>query len=314
MKIHPSKTLKQIAELLDVSFAGPADLEVTGLNEIHRVVPGDIVFVDHPKYYNKALASDASVVLINKEVEFPEGKGLLVSEEPFRDFNFLINFFSPFEFTESQRGKSSTIGANTRVHSSVFIGENVSVGKNCIIHPNVVIYDHTEIGDNVIIHAGTVIGAHAFYYKKRPDSYDRLNSCGRVIIGDYVEIGALCTIDKGVTADTVIGRGTKLDNQVHIGHDTLIGERCLFAAQVGIAGCVTVEDEVTLWGQVGVPSNIVIGKGAVVLGQSGITKSLKGHTTYFGSPAEEARLKMKELVLIKQIPMMIKKLDENTTV
>ena len=123
-------------------------------------------------------------------------------------------------------------------------------------------------------------------------------SCGRVIIHDDVEIGALCSIDKGVSGDTIIGKGSKLDNQVHIGHDTVVGQRCLFAAQVGIAGVVVIEDDVTLWGQVGVASDLVIGKGAVVYAQSGLNKSIKGNAAYFGSPAGEAKEKMKELFLL----------------
>ena len=126
-------------------------------------------------------------------------------------------------------------------------------------------------------------------------------SCGRVIIGNKVEIGASCTIDKGVSGDTIIGEGTKMDNQVHVGHDTVIGKNCLFAAQVGIAGVVTIEDDVILWGQVGVQKDLTIGKGAVVLGQSGIPKSLEGGKTYFGVPAGEAREKYKEIAGIKML-------------
>ena len=136
-----------------------------------------------------------------------------------------------------------------------------------------------------------------------------LHSCGRVVIEDHVEIGALCSVDKGVTGDTLIKRGTKIDNQVHVGHDTVIGENCLFAAQVGIAGCVIIEDDVTLWGQVGVPSDLTIGKGAVVLGQSGLTKNLEGNKTYFGSPAVEARTKFKELAAIRKLPRIIETLS-----
>ena len=135
-------------------------------------------------------------------------------------------------------------------------------------------------------------------------------SCGRVIIEDHVEIGALSTIDKGVTSNTIIKKGTKMDNQVHIGHDTIVGENCLFAAQVGIAGCVTIEDNVILWGQVGIPSNLTIGKGAVVLGQSGVTKNLAPDKTYFGSPAHEARAKFKELASLRKLPKIIEKLSK----
>jgi UDP-3-O-[3-hydroxymyristoyl] glucosamine N-acyltransferase len=135
-------------------------------------------------------------------------------------------------------------------------------------------------------------------------------SCGRVLIHDDVEVGAGCTIDKGVSGDTVIGKGTKLDNHIHIGHDTVIGKNCLFAAQVGIAGVVTIEDDVILWGQVGVSKDLTIGKGAIVLAQSGIIKSLEQGKTYFGSPVQEAREKMKELALIKQLPEIIVKLKK----
>jgi UDP-3-O-[3-hydroxymyristoyl] glucosamine N-acyltransferase len=134
-------------------------------------------------------------------------------------------------------------------------------------------------------------------------------SCGRVIIEDDVEIGALCTIDKGVSGDTTIGAGTKFDNHIHIGHDTVIGKNCLFAAQVGVAGVVKIEDDVILWGQVGVQKDLVIGKGAVVLGQSGIGKSLEGGVTYFGSPVREAREKMKEIAMMKRLPEIIRLLQ-----
>jgi UDP-3-O-[3-hydroxymyristoyl] glucosamine N-acyltransferase len=137
-----------------------------------------------------------------------------------------------------------------------------------------------------------------------------LISGGRVVIQDNVDIGALCTIDKGVTGDTLIKKGTKLDNQVQVGHDTVIGEKCLIASQTGIAGCVIIEDEVTLWGQVGVTSAVTIGKKAVVLAQTGVSKSLEGGKNYFGSPAEEAREKLKQLAYVKQIPSILKKLEK----
>jgi UDP-3-O-[3-hydroxymyristoyl] glucosamine N-acyltransferase len=156
-----------------------------------------------------------------------------------------------------------------------------------------------------------VIGADAFYYKRRPEGYDKLLSSGRVVIEDDVEIGASCTIDKGVSGDTVLGKGTKLDNQIHIGHDTVIGKHCLFAAQVGIAGVTKIEDEVILWGQVGVSKDLTIGKGAIVLAQSGVPKSIEGGKTYYGTPVGEARSKMKEQAYIKRIPDMLETLRMN---
>ncbi|WP_431157724.1 UDP-3-O-(3-hydroxymyristoyl)glucosamine N-acyltransferase [Winogradskyella poriferorum] len=310
MKFPRPYTLSEIASLISCDFIGSPDFMVLGMNEIHVVEPGDIVFVDHPKYYDKALESAATIVLINKEVDCTEGKALLISDDPFRDFNKLTNHFKPFAPSNVGVASSASIGEGTVIQPNCFIGNNVTIGKNCVIHSNVSIYDDTIIGDNVIIHAGTILGASAFYYKNRPEGYDRLLSGGRVVIKDNVDIGAACTIDKGVTGDTTIGEGSKLDNQIQIGHDTIIGNKCLIASQTGIAGCVVVEDEVTIWGQVGVTSGITIGKKAVILAQSGISKSLEGHKTYFGSPAEDSRSKFKEIASIRQIPNLVKSIKK----
>jgi UDP-3-O-[3-hydroxymyristoyl] glucosamine N-acyltransferase len=308
MKFPKVHSLVEIANLLQCEFIGDKDFPVLGMNEIHFVEPGDIVFVDHPKYYDKALQSAATIVLINKKVDCPVGKALLISDDPFRDFNTLTKHFKPFQATNVSISISSTVGEGTVIQPNCFVGNNVTIGKNCIIHSNVSIYDHTVIGDNVIIHAGTILGADAFYYKKRPDGFDQLLSGGRVVIEDNVGIGALCTIDKGVTGDTTIGAGTKLDNQVHVGHDTVIGKKCLIASQTGIAGCVIIEDEVTIWGQVGTTSGITIGAKAVIMGQTGVTKSVEGGKSYFGTPIEESREKLKQLANIKKIPEILNKL------
>jgi len=301
MKFKKNQTLQGIASLLEIDFIGDANFPVLGINEIHVVEKGDIVFVDHPKYYDKALNSAASIILIDKKVVCPEGKALLISDDPFRDFNKLTKHFSPFIASKNSIADSAIIGEGTIVQPNVFIGHNVRIGKNSIIHPNVTIYDNTVVGSNVTIHANTVLGADAFYYKNRPTGFDQLISGGRVILGDNVDLGASCTIDKGVTGDTIIKKGTKIDNQVHVGHDTVIGKKCLIASQTGIAGCVVIEDEVTIWGQVGTNSGITIGKGAVILGQTGVTKSVVGGKTYFGTPIEESKEKLKQLAGLKRM-------------
>ena len=311
MKFPKPYILKEIAQLIECNFVGDDDFPVLGINEIHVAESGDIVFADHPKYYDKALKSAATIILINKEVECPEGKALLISDDPFRDFNKLTNHFKPFQASSSSISASAKIGKNTIIQPNCFIGHNVVVGDNCIIHSNVSIYDDAIIGDHVTIHAGTVLGANAFYYKKRHEDYDRLKSGGRVVIEDFVDIGAACTIDRGVTADTKIGRGSKLDNQIQIGHDTVVGEKCLIASQTGIAGCVVVEDNVTIWGQVGVKSGITIAKGTELYAQSGLGHSTDENKTYFGTPAFEAREKFKEMAYIRKIPEIIEKLKQN---
>lgn len=305
MKFSKSYPLKEIAEIIGCQYVGDDSFPVFGMNEIHVVSAGDIVFVDHPKYYDKALQSAATIVLINKEVECPQGKALLISDDPFRDFNKLASHFRPFEIASKSISESAKIGINTIIQPNCFVGNNVVIGDNCLLHANVIVYDNTIIGDNVIIQSGTILGADAFYYKKRPEGFDQLISTGRVVIENNVGIGALCTIDKGVSGDTTIGFGTKIDNQVHVGHDTIIGKKCLIAAQTGIAGCVIIEDEVTIWGQVGTTSGITIGSKAVILGQTGVTKSVEGGKSYFGTPIEESREKLKQLANIKRIPELL---------
>lgn len=311
MKFNAPIPVTEIAAYIGAELEGNDQQMATGINEIHKVTPGDISFVDFEKYYDKCLRSAATIIIINKKVDCPPGKTLLVLPDPFSAYVKIVKRFRPFEPATKPISDTAVIGKDTIIQPNVFIGNHVTIGENCLIHPNVTIYDHTVIGNNVIIHAGTVIGADAFYFKKRADRevmYDKMESCGRVIIEDDVEIGAGCTIDKGVSGDTIIGRGTKFDNMIHIGHGTVIGRNCLFAAQVGIGGKAHIEDNVILWGQVGVSKDLVIGKGAVVLAQSGVPASLEGGKTYFGSPVEDARVKMKELTWIKRIPEIWEKL------
>lgn len=304
MKFPQPVKLSTLATWIDASFEGDPNAWVTGMNEIHKVEQGDLSFVDHPKYYKRVLESAATFILINKKVDCPPGKGVLFSEDPFRDYNKLVQRFRQFEPATQSIHPDTVIGSDTVIQPGVFIGPDVEIGSGCIIHANVVIYGHAVIGDNVIIHSNTTIGADAFYFKRRKENehqYDKLLTCGQVIIEDRVEIGAACTIDSGVSGQTVIGAGSKLDNQVHVAHGAVLGKNCLIAAQVGIAGKTILEDEVILWGQVGVNKSLRIGKGAEVYAQSGVPKSIEGGKTYFGSPVQEARQKMKELAFLKHL-------------
>jgi UDP-3-O-[3-hydroxymyristoyl] glucosamine N-acyltransferase len=308
MLLYRPFTLREIAELIQRPFVGDPDHVVSGINEIHSVVPGDLVFVDHLKYYQKALNSAATTILIDKEVACPEGKGLIISSNPFDDFNKLTRYFHPDNYLRSNVGEHCSIDPSAFVHPTAVIGHKVRIGKDAVIHAGVVISNDCVIGDRVIIGPNSVIGHSAFYYKKKVDGYDRMHTCGAVHLYEDVEIGSLCTIDAGVTGITSVGKGTKIDNQVHIGHDSVIGSHCLFAANVGIAGCVVVEDHVVLWGQVGCASNVTIGQGAIVLAQSGIAKNLEGGKTYFGSPCSEYKEKFREMAALRQLPRILEKL------
>ncbi|MES1216295.1 MAG: UDP-3-O-(3-hydroxymyristoyl)glucosamine N-acyltransferase [Bacteroidota bacterium] len=311
MRFDKPVPVKWIADFISAELLGNKDGNATGINEIHKVESGDIVFVDHPKYYATCINSAADFIIINKQTEFPEGKSLLVVSDPFEAYLKLVNHFRPFSPSMKALSDTAKVGKGTVIMPNTFIGNYVSIGDNCIIQPNVSILDHCVIGNNVIIQAGTVIGGDAFYYNKKTNRdvhYKKMSSCGRVILEDFVELGANCTIDRGVSGDTVIGAGTKLDNMVHVGHDAVIGKNCLIAAQVGIGGATIIEDDVILWGQVGVSKTLTIGKGAVLYAQSGVPASLPGGKSYFGSPAVEAKDKMKELVWIKRIPELWEKI------
>ena len=311
MKFPSPVPVEWIADLTGAEILGNTSSQASGINEIHRVEIGDICFVDHPKYYNKCLNSEASFIIINtKKVVIPEGKTILVVTEPFEAYLEIVQHFRPFTPSYKPVSDNAVIGARSVIMPNVFIGNHVTVGNDCIIHPNVTIHDYTTIGNNVIIQAGTVIGSDAFYYntkKNREVWYRKMQSCGNVVIEDFAEIGAGCTIDRGVTAETRIGAGTKMDNMVHIGHDVIVGKNCLFAAQVAIAGGTTIKDGVTLWGQVGVSKTLTIGANATVLAQSGVGKDIEDGRIYFGSPAEDALQKKKELIWIKRIPELWKK-------
>ena len=299
MTFNQPQTLKTIAEIIGAQMIGDDHFPVLGTNEIHRVKSGEIVFVNHPKYYDKALNSEATIILIDKEVDCPPGKALLVSDDPFRDFNKINTHFTKiYNFTDELH--EVEVGEGTKIHSSAVLGNDINIGKNCHIFPNVVIGDRTIIGDNVIIQSGTVLGGDAFYYRKLDGNFDRLISVGNVIIENNVEIGNNCTIDRGVTDSTIIGEGSILDNQIQIGHDTIIGKKCLIASQTGIAGCCIIEDEVTIWGQVGMASGVRVESGTVLLAKCGVNRDLK-KGTYFGLIAEEFKQFLRKEIKVKNL-------------
>lgn len=280
--------------------------DITSVNELHKVKNGSLTFVDVKKYFQRVLFSPATVILVPEVMDCPAGKTLLVVSNPFECYTRLAKHIRPFFPISSQISTGAVIGENTVIEPNVVIADGVTIGKNCLIRANVSILEHTHIGDNVIINPNTCIGSDAFYYKKNSQGvYDRWHSIGRVVIRDNVEIGASCTIDKGVSGDTCIGEGTKIDNMVHVAHGVVIGKNCLIAAQVGIAGKTHIQDNVILYGQVGVSKSIVIGENAVVMAQSGVSKSLQGGRTYFGSPAGEFRIRFKEIAAIRRLPTVL---------
>lgn len=302
MKFPLPVPVRELAARLNAELIGETALIALGMNEIHHVQPGDVTFVDVAKYFDKALKSAASIIILNERVQAPAGKALLYCADPFRAYNELALHYRPFLPVTAAVSETAEIGAGTVIEPNAVIGHQVRIGKNCYIAANAIIADHTIIGDNVLIQPGAIIGTDAFYFKKTADGFIKWRSCGRVVIEDDVEIGASCTINKGVSSDTVIGAGTKLDCQVHVGHDVRIGKRCLIAAQTGIGGNTVIGDEAVLYGQVGIAQNLNIGEKVVVSAKAGVSKDLEAGKSYFGLPAGEARKMYRELAALRLLP------------
>lgn len=302
MKFNKPTPIQKIADRLNAEIIGDNTLDALGINEIHNVKEGDITFSDVKKYFEKALNSAATFIILNEKPDaIPDGKVVLIHPQPFDAYDSIVKLQRPFTPLSIEVAESSAIHPSVIFEPNVVIGNHVRIGIGSYIQANAVIHDYTVIGKNVTIGAGTLIGTDAFYFKRNTEGYKKWRSGGRVVIEDNVDIGAGCTINKGVSSDTIIGEGTKIDCQVHIGHDAQIGKNCLIAAQAGISGNTVLEDEVVIYGQVGIAQNLRIGKKAIILAKSGVSKDLAGDKTYFGYPAQEVRDAYKELAIIRQL-------------
>lgn len=307
MKFQQPIPVSELALQYNAQIIGDDSLVATGINEIHKVQPGDIAFSDVKKYFDKTLKSAATVILLNEATDCPPGKVILLVDQPFEVYDAIVRTHRPIEALTQAQSSKSLIHPTVILEPGVIIAANVSIGAYSHISANTYIGEYSIIGEHVTIGPASVIGSDAFYFKKMPDgSFKKWRSGGRVIIEDHVDIGAACTIAKGVSGDTIIGAGSKLDCQIHIGHGVVIGKNCLFAAQVGIGGKTIVEDNVVLYGQVGIAQALHIGKGAIVSAKSGVSKSLEGGKNYFGIPADEAREKYKEMAALRQLPAFFK--------
>ena len=314
MILHQSLTIDELIQLIGhpVTVIGNSSVMVTGVNELHSVKEGDLTFVDNEKYFTRILQSDASVILINNaEVECPEGKVLLITEDPLLDYITIVKHFTHFTPQQTPIHPNAVIGEGTVIQPLVFIGENVRIGKNCIIHSNVSIYAGTVIGDNVVIHSNSTIGADACYFQKRPDGWLKLVSGGDTYIGNNVEIGCNCCIDRGVSGTTYIDDGCIFDNLVQVGHDTHIGKRTLLGAQCGVAGCTYIDDDCKIWAKAAVNKDLYIAKGTVLLACSAIDKDVREEgKTLFGMPAGEATQRWREMAMMRRLPDLFRELEE----
>ncbi len=300
MQLPQPTTAAELAEKLSAELIGDGHLSITGANEIHHVKPGDLCFVDHPKYYAPTLASAASVILIDKVQECPPGKALLVHPTPFQAYNSVIRGARPQVHYNSNEAPAS-VGKGTIIAPGVHLGKGVVIGRDCLLEPNCVIGEGCVLGDRVTVSAGTVVGGEAFYYKRTAEGLTAWRGGGSVRLEDDVFLGPCCTIARGVSSTTVIGRGSKLDAQVQIGHDCRIGAHVQMAAQVGVAGNCVIGDWSILQGQAGIAQNVTMGERTVIMAQSGVGRDLPPGKSWFGSPVQEARKAFRDLVALRRL-------------
>jgi UDP-3-O-[3-hydroxymyristoyl] glucosamine N-acyltransferase len=325
------RSLKELAEFVQARVVGDGGVEVTGISSIQSASHGDLVFVEDEKNLRVALNSPASAVIVGSfAMGKTNSKPLLVSAQPRLAFARAAQLLCPREeqqpgihpsavvHSSARLGKSvavgeravigegAEIGSKTQIGAGSVIGAGVSIGRDCNLYSNVTIYPGARLGDRVIVHAGAVLGSDGFGYVRDAATgrYEKFPQVGRLEIGDDVEIGANTTIDRGALEVTRIGRGTKIDNLVHIGHNVQIGEDVVIAAQTGLSGSAVVEKNVVIGGQVGIADHVRIGEGAIMGAQSGVPtkKIIRGKgIVFWGTPARPIREYLKELAVLARL-------------
>lgn len=328
------RSLRMLAEVVKAGVVGDPDTQLSGVASVQSVVAGDLIFVENNDHLKAALESRASAIIVSEgasQILGKEcGKPLLISPQPKLAFARAAKFIlttpanqaevhpSAIVHPSSRLGKGVSveehavikeeveIGEGTRIGAGNVIGANVLIGKDCVLHPRVTIYPGAKLGERVIVHAGAILGSDGFGYVLDPATghYEKFPQIGKLVIEDDVEIGANTTIDRGALETTRIGRGTKIDNLVHIGHNCQIGENVVIAAQTGFSGSIVVENGAVIGGQVGVGEHARIGEGVMLGGQSGVLphKVLRGKgTAFWGTPARPLRELLRGLAVLARM-------------
>lgn len=319
--------LQEIAKQLDGRIIGDPSILIAGIASLDEAVSGEISFISHPKYEKKAASTKASVLIVRKPLA-GVSKTCLIVQDPYFSFARLLTFFHPPKrmpsgvHPKAEIGKGVSIGEGVsigpcatldegvvigngvQIGAGVFVGAGSRVGEQSLIYPNVSIREGVEIGARVIIHCGAVIGSDGFGFAFHAGKYHKIPQVGGVIIKDDVEIGANVTIDRGALGNTVIGRGTKFDNQVHVGHNVKIGSDTVLVAQVGISGSVTIGNHVTLAGQAGVVGHLTIGDNVVAAAKTGVSKDVPAGEMISGFPHFSHKQWLKSQAILQELPAL----------
>lgn len=323
--------LSDIAALVGGRLLGDADPELTGAASLAEAGPGDLSFVADARRAAEGAASAAGALLVPPGLD--PGRPAIVVDRPYEAFaQFLARLapdpdrlyppgVHPTAVVDATAvvaaaaigpycvvGAGAVVGAGTRLGPHVVVGSDANVGRDCVLHAHVVVREGCRLGDRVIVHAGTVVGADGFGYLPGPHGQVKIPQVGIVEIGDDVELGALVTIDRATTGRTVIGAGSKLDNQVHVAHNVRIGRCCAISAQTGIAGSSVIGDGVITGGQVGIADHLVIGDGVRIGAQAGVIKDVPAGATLFGYPALDFHESFRITAALRRLPAALGRL------
>jgi UDP-3-O-[3-hydroxymyristoyl] glucosamine N-acyltransferase len=330
------KSLAQIAEYLEGELVGDPATEISGVAPIEDAETGDLTFLANPKYAAFLKTTSASAVIVGRDTSAEGIKTALIRHaNPYfafaRAVELLVDTKRVYpeivhptavlaENVKLEKGvhvgpqvvleRGVRLKQGSTILAGSFIGAGSTVGKSSLVYPNVTVRENVEIGMNVIVHSGTVIGSDGFGYAQEKGVHRKVPQIGRVKIEDDVEIGANVTIDRAALGVTRIGRGTKIDNLVQIGHNADIGENCIIVAQVGIGGSTRVGNDTILAGQVGLSGHIKIGSRVVIGAQSGVTKDIPDDTTVFGYPAREIRKTKRIEAHLSRLDLYVQRLKE----
>jgi UDP-3-O-[3-hydroxymyristoyl] glucosamine N-acyltransferase len=330
-----AEKLGRIAELLGLELTGDPAIEISGVATLMRAGKGDLSFYHNPKYAHELGQTKATAVIVPADhPPLPDGVAALVAHDPYVAFAKAVALLVPTQkypagihplayvapsakvaptaslapFTCVM--EDAVVGENTTMLPYSIVGRGARVGRDCLLHPHVTIYHDCHIGDRAIIHAGTVIGSDGFGFAPSAQGITKFPQVGRVIVGNDVEMGANCSIDRGALDDTVLADGVKLDNQVHLAHNVKVGKNTMIAAQTGISGSTEIGEWCVFGGQVGLVGHLSVGDRVMFGAQSGVTKDCPAGTLYFGTPAHELAEEKRRIAYIGRLEDMFKRIKE----
>ena len=311
-------TAKQIAEFIQGRIEGDENAVVSSFARIEEGRPCALSFLSNPKYLSYIYDTKSDIVIINSDIvlERPVSPTLIRVPDAYKSVIGLLKLYTSFLPKETGISEfafispKATIGENATIYPFVFIGDNVVIGDDVTIYANVSIYPGSKIGNKVIVHSGSVIGSDGFGFMPEDDGYEKVPHIGSVVVEDDVEIGANTCIDRGTIDATIIHKGVKLDNLIHIAHNAEIGANTVMSAQVGIAGSTKIGEWCMFGGQVGVAGHITIGDRVLLGAQSGVPASLKDGQRLIGTPPMEKMLFFKSHSALKQLPEILKEMNK----